>query len=306
MTERFELLAQLGRGGMGTVWRARDQGTGEIVAVKILHPHLVDDPDMVARVEREVELSKTVASPFVVATRGFGVKDGNPYIVMEYIAGQSLRDLLKVRRWLPWAEARPILNDIAGGIRALHGAGIMHRDISPGNVLIDGHGRAKLADLGSALSADVTRLTNAGAILGTPSYLAPDIPYVPASDFYSLGCLAYEVLTGYPPFSVSTVQEAALLHSRGIPNLDALPPESREVVGGLLQKDPVARQRFVEARFTQRASPPPQYGDSAPTVVQLPSRQVAERRLWSAAIRSFLVLSGLGCAIVVIVWMTVS
>ena len=161
MTERFELLTQLGRGGMGTVWKARDAESGEIIALKLLHSLYVDDADYVARFEREVEVSQRILSPNVVRVLGYGKREGVPYVAMEYVDGVSLRDLVRERGSLPWEEAKPILRQIAEGLGAAHGAGVIHRDVKPSNIMVDTSGTVKLLDFGIARAMDLTRMTGA-------------------------------------------------------------------------------------------------------------------------------------------------
>ena len=243
MTERFELLSQLGKGGMGVVWKARDTETGEIVALKLLHNIYADEPDYVARFEREVEVARRIHSPHVVEVRGFGVREGVPYMAMEYVEGPSLRELLKARGPFTWEDARPILADVSEGLRAAHAAGVIHRDVKPSNILIAPDGRAKLADFGIARAMDMTRLTGSLTTLGTPAYMAPDDVVDERSDYYSLGCVAYEMLTGAPPFEGESMREVWLKHERTAPNLERVPKEARAAVAGLLEKDKERRAR---------------------------------------------------------------
>ena len=247
MTERFELLSQLGKGGMGVVWKARDTETGEVVALKLLHKVLIDDPDYVARFEREVEISRRIQSPNVVRTLGYGTQDGIPYMAMEYVDGSSLRDFVKERGHVEWATARPILRQIAEGLAAAHRAGVIHRDIKPSNVLIAPDRTAKLADFGIARAADMTRLTGGSTVLGTPHYMAPDTEASEASDLYAFGCIAFEMLTGVPPFTGESSQQVMMKHIREEPKLTGLPPEPRPLVEALLAKERSQRPRSASA-----------------------------------------------------------
>ena len=187
MTERFELLSQLGKGGMGTVWKARDTESGEVIALKLLHSIYVDDADYVARFEREVEVSQRIVSPNVVRVLGYGKRDGVPYVAMEYVDGPSLREMVRDLGPLPWEEVKPILRQIAEGLGAAHAAGVIHRDVKPSNILLDGAGHAYLSDFGIAtLGID----DGHGHNIDYPSpYTPPEvndgIAWSPRSDQYS-------------------------------------------------------------------------------------------------------------------------
>jgi serine/threonine-protein kinase len=240
MTSRFTLLQRLGRGGMGVVWQARDEETGQIVALKLLHGQFADDPEYLERFAREVLLAQRVSSPYVVAVQGYGVREGVPYLVMEYIAGQSLRERLGAGP-LPPAEARRIFSELAAGLAACHAAGIVHRDLKPSNVLLAPDGSAKLSDFGIARAADLTLLTGTSTLLGTPAYLAPEGARDERSDLYALGVLGYELLTGAPPFAGVTPQEVLLAHIRTPPDLSKVPSDLRPLLARLLAKDPAQR-----------------------------------------------------------------
>ena len=241
MTERFTLLTELGRGGMGVVWKARDDKTGKVVALKILREAYADDPDYVGRFERELELARRIHSRHVVQVLGYGMRDGAPYLALEYVDGQSLRELLVSHGPYPWPETEPLLAQMAQGLADAHAAGVIHRDLKPSNILIDAGGTAKIADFGIAKGLDLTRLTGTSTLLGTPAYLPPEGPVDERSDLYSLGIIAFEMLAGAPPFEGHTYQEVILRHVREAPNLDRLPQEARKLVGWLLAKDPSQR-----------------------------------------------------------------
>jgi serine/threonine protein kinase len=241
MTERFILLTELGRGGMGVVWKTRDEETGQIVALKLLHAAFAVDADYVTRFERELELARRIHSAHVVEVLGYGARDGTPYLALEYVDGRSLRELLASHGPYIWPEAKALLIQITQGLADAHAAGVVHRDLKPSNVLVGSDGLAKLADFGIAKGLDLTRVTGTSTLLGTPAYLAPEGPLDERSDLYSLGIVAYEMLTGAAPFAGSTYQEVIVRHIREAPNLGKLPPEARDIVGWLLAKDPAAR-----------------------------------------------------------------
>ncbi len=241
MNERFTLLTELGHGGMGVVWKARDEETGQIVALKLLRDAFAEDPDYVVRFERELELAKRIHSRHVVQVLGFGARDGVPYLALEFVDGPSLRERLGTHGPYTWPDTRDLVSQIAQGLADAHAAGVIHRDLKPSNVLIGPDGIAKLADFGIAKGVDLTRVTATSAMLGTPAYLAPEGPMDGRSDLYSLGVVAFELLSGAAPFAGTTYQEVIIRHIREAPDLNKVPTDSRPIVGWLLAKDPAAR-----------------------------------------------------------------
>ncbi len=226
---------------MGVVWRARDDETGRIVALKLLRDLYVEDESYRLRFEHELEIARRITSPHVVKVLGFGAREGVPYIAFEFVDGPSLRQLIVQHGPYTWTEVRALLLQLAEGLADAHAAGVIHRDVKPSNVLIDTTGTAKLADFGISRALDMTRVTKASGLLGTPAYLAPEGPIDARSDLYSLGVVAFELLTGRPPFDGSTYHEVLVAHLRNPPDVTKLPPEARPVVSSLLAKDPNAR-----------------------------------------------------------------
>lgn len=292
MTDRFDLLQQIGKGGMGTVWRARDRSSGRTVAIKLIHPGLAEDGYHLARLEREVEVARRIDSPHVVRVLGYGQQGGLPYIAMEFVDGQSLRDLIaagKTKDFSEWSHARSVLVQLATALAAAHKVGVIHRDIKPANVMIDRLGNVKLADFGIARAIDMSRMTGGETILGTPSYMAPDADTTAQSDLYALGCVVYEMVTGAPPFVGETAQTVLLKHLREEPDLSQVPEDLREMVGWLLQKDPDRRPRSAQA-LLDRLQPEPAPVPAVGTVsAQQPARP---SRRW---IRMGLALSVVAC-----------
>lgn len=244
--ERFELLEELGRGGMGVVWKARDRTNGEIVALKVLHEQFAQDPAFVARLEREVDVTSRIDSPFVVKMLGYGQLGSRPYACMECVPGESLRDVLRRVGTISWEETMRVLRQIGAGLQAAHRVGIVHRDVKPSNVIVAPRGVAKLVDFGIAKAADMTALTGASTTMGTAAYTAPDGESTPAADLYALGCTAFEMLSGEPPFQGDTPAHVLIKHLRDDPDLTQIPAESREIVGWLLKKDPKVRLSSAE------------------------------------------------------------
>ncbi len=214
---RYRLDEVIGRGGMSTVYRATDQVLGRTVAVKVLLAALAEqDPSYAARFEREARAAAALDDPTVVTVYDTGVDDDRHYIVMEYIAGRSLEQLLRDAAPLEVAEATRVAVAVAGALDSAHAAGILHRDIKPANVMLTEAGNVKVLDFGIARSLDGTAITQVASVVGTAAYLAPERalgePGDARTDIYSLGCLLYAMLTGAPPFSGEV--SAAVLHQQ--------------------------------------------------------------------------------------------
>ena len=204
---RYRLECRLGAGTMGTVYRARLREDGSLVAVKFLTR--VDHPDALARFLREARLLLTVRHPNVVAVREVQEVGGHPYFVTEYVAGGTLRERLDRDGPMDPLTAVGLACDALAGLQACHDLGIVHRDVKPANLLLDGDGALKIADLGVARGIGEAPLTEVGALLGSPTYMAPEqtrgLPAGPPADVYALGLVLYEALCGSPPFRAETL-----------------------------------------------------------------------------------------------------
>lgn len=231
---RYRLLERAGAGGMSEVWRAEDQTLHRTVAVKVIHDPIAADPTFAERFLREARLVAGLEHPNILSVYDFGTaplggKDVS-YLVMPLVSGGSLKE--SIRGPVPPAEAVPWLAAIAAALDHAHSKGILHRDVKPGNVLLDASGRPLLADFGLARSADsVSGLTATGTVMGTPSYMAPEQAMGKAldarADQYALACIAFEMLTGRVPFKADT--PLAVLHQHV-----SVPPEPvTSFVGGL-------------------------------------------------------------------------
>jgi Serine/threonine protein kinase len=237
----FTPIEQVGKGGMGVVWRARDDETGQIVALKLLHDLYADDPEYRLRFEHELEIAKRINSPNVVKVLGYGAREGVPFIAFEFVEGPSLRERLAEHGPYSWPDTRAMLLQLAEGLADAHAAGVIHRDVKTSNVLVAPGGILKLADFGISRAADLTRVTRTSGLVGTPAYLAPEGPVDARSDLYALGIIAFELLTGSPPFEGTTYHEVLVAHLSQPPDFSNLPPEARPIVSWLLAKDPNAR-----------------------------------------------------------------
>jgi serine/threonine-protein kinase len=202
---RYELVEVIGRGGMGTVYRASDLVLRRPVAVKLLPGPLADqDPTSVARFEREARAAAALNNPAVVAVYDTGADETTRFIVMELISGDSLEAILRDDGPLDPDRAAGIASRVADALAAAHAAGIVHRDIKPANVMVAEDGSVKVLDFGIARAMDATTVTQNASVLGTAAYMAPERalgkPADERSDIYSLGCVLYALLAGHPPF----------------------------------------------------------------------------------------------------------
>jgi len=276
---------------MGTVWRARNTATGATVALKILHEQFADDPYFVQRFEREVDVTQRIDSPHVVRTIGFGIRDGRPYMVMEHVDGPSLQGVLRERGAMPWPEAKAVIRQLASGLQAVHAAGVIHRDIKPSNALVAPDGTVKLADFGIAKALDLTALTGASTTMGTPAYMAPEGTASAEADIYGLGCVAFELLAGRPPFTGESQAEIVVKHIREEPDLDVIPQEARTVVGWMLRKERAARPAAADLLAALDGSRvPPSHGGPSPRLPIRLALLVGSVAIGVAAVGGWLVI----------------
>jgi serine/threonine protein kinase len=262
LDSKYELLARLGEGGMGAVYRARRVHIGDEVAVKVLHQSFVADGDAVERFRREARAAAMLRHPNVVTIHDFGEARGSAapaYIVMELAEGSSLRDLLRGEGKLAPARAVALMQDICAGVGAAHRRQIVHRDLKPDNIIVqppDGEGEretAKVVDFGIAKLRDLASmptLTQAGTLIGTPYYMSPEQcrgeTLDARSDVYSLGAVLYEMLAGAPPFTAANITGVVAKHLTEAPPPFApgtgVPRALEDVCRRALAKDVDARQ----------------------------------------------------------------
>jgi eukaryotic-like serine/threonine-protein kinase len=252
---RYRIERRLGAGGMSTVFLATDGVLERAVAIKLLAEHLAEDQDFVARFRREALSAARLQHPNIVQVfdSGQDAESLRHYIVMEFVDGPSAADLLREHKLLGVDQTVSIVRDACHGLDYAHRAGVIHRDVKPGNLLLsDGAGITKLADFGIAKAAEQTRITQVGSVLGTAAYLSPEQARGdeagPASDTYSLGVCAYQFLTGRLPHEYTSLTELALKQQQEVvqPIRDfrpEVPAELDEAIRLCLEREPGARYR---------------------------------------------------------------
>jgi eukaryotic-like serine/threonine-protein kinase len=260
--ERYRLRKRIATGGMGAVWEAEDTVLRRRVAVKVLSDSLGGNPAFVERFRREAQAAAGLSHPHVAGVYDYGEHAETPFIVMELFDGENLAERMARSPRLPPEEAARIAAEAAEALDAAHAAGVIHRDVKPGNIMIDGKGTVRVLDFGIAAASWAAPLTATGTTLGTASYLSPEQAMggkaAPASDVYALGCVLYEMLTGAPPFSADSPVALAAAHARETPapvieRAPDVPAELAEACRRSLAKDPSARPSA--AAFAQMLHP---------------------------------------------------
>ncbi|MET0740007.1 MAG: Stk1 family PASTA domain-containing Ser/Thr kinase, partial [Candidatus Nanopelagicales bacterium] len=249
---RYRVVSRLARGGMATVYQAMDTRLERTVAVKVMHPMLAEDPEFVGRFVREARSAARLSHPNVVGVYDQGEDDKLVYLVMEYVDGQTVRDLLRERGPLSAVDALDVVEPMLAALGAAHAAGLIHRDVKPENILVSRAGTVKVADFGLARAAAASTVSQAthGVLIGTVAYLSPEQVESGVadarSDVYAAGIVLYELLTGGPPFRGETPLSIAYRHvnedvpapSRLVPGL---PPVMDALVRAATNRDPELR-----------------------------------------------------------------
>ena len=288
--ERYQIGGVLGRGGMAEVHRGRDLRLGREVAVKVLRHDLARDPSFQVRFRREAQASASLNHPAIVAVYDTGEDrtstGATPYIVMEYVEGETLRDVLRREGHLSPERAMSLSADICGALDFSHRNGIVHRDVKPGNVMITPQGTVKVMDFGiaRAVSDSAATMTSTAAVIGTAQYLSPEQARGESvdarSDVYSLGCMLYELVTGAPPFTGDSPVAVAYQHVREDPRLPSsinpqIPPELDAILLKAMSKNPANRYQsaadmrndLLRALAGQRVEATPVMGDAEKTTI---------------------------------------
>ena len=241
LSGRYRIDEPIGRGGMSTVYKAFDTTLERAVAVKVMHRDVARDADHYERFRREARAIAKLSSPYVVGVIDAGEEDGQPFIVLEYVLGETLKQRIKGPRPLRVQEAVAYAIEIARGLQAAHDAGIVHRDVKPQNVLLDEEGAARVTDFGIARTLADEGLTADGRVLGTTDYVSPEQALghavTPQSDLYSLGIVLFEMLTGNVPFQGENQVAVAMRHVReDLPDVQTLRPEVSSALAAVLDR----------------------------------------------------------------------
>ena len=289
LTEHYTLDREIGRGGMGIVYQARDRRLKRQVAVKLLPPELAFRPEIRSRFLKEAETAAGLSHPNIVPIYAVDERDGLVYFVMACIDGETLGQRMQARGPLPPSEVRRILSEVADALAYAHARGVVHRDIKPDNILLDGEsGRPMVTDFGIARAVSDSgdsRLTATGMAIGTPAYMSPEQSAGERdvdgrSDLYSLGVVGYQMLCGVPPFTAGSTPALLVKHlsERPVPISDRrpdTPPDLAEAVMRLLAKDPADRyatasdlEAVLEGRGQDVA--PPRGAAAAGTLAPMP------------------------------------
>ena len=247
---RYEIIREIGRGGMATVYLARDPNFQREVAIKVLPHEALHDSSLYQRFQREARTIASLEHPAIVPVYDFGEEDGQPFLVMRYLSGGSLSAKIKAGP-LPIAEAAKVLLRIGDALDAAHAKGIVHRDLKPANILFDQYGNAYLSDFGIAQLSEATSPLTGSAILGTPAYMSPeqirgDGKVDGRADIYALGIVLFEMLTGKTPFKADTPAQMMMMHlANPTPRLPEEKSDLPDTINGVLiramAKDPDLR-----------------------------------------------------------------
>jgi eukaryotic-like serine/threonine-protein kinase len=269
---RYQVVGRIARGGMATVYEARDTRLDRTVALKMMSAALAEDPDFVTRFRREARAAAQLSHPHVVAVFDQGEAAGLPYLAMEYVPGRTLRDVLRDYGALTPEQALTILDPVLEALIAAHDAGFVHRDIKPENILISDDGRVKVTDFGLARAVSNTTTATQGMIIGTVAYLSPEhVERGDAdarSDVYGAGICLFEMVTGQVPFAAESAITVAYQHvNADVPSPSSLrstvPPDVDALVATATRRDPELRYPdcrafLADVRRVRRSLPPPQ------------------------------------------------
>jgi len=312
LSGRYRLEAKLGSGGMSTVYLANDGTLDRAVAVKVMHREMSEQPDQLERFRQEARAVAKLSHPNVVAVIDAGEDAGHPYIVFEYVEGETLKQRIARLGALDTQEALAYAIEIARGLTVAHARNMVHRDIKPQNVLIDAEGRAKLTDFGISRQLEQDGMTATGRVLGTTDYVAPEQAMGhgvdPRSDIYSLGVVLYEMLVGQVPFHADSQVGVAMKHvNEELPDVQRRRPEASAAVALVVErataKDPAERYQAIDELVDDletaleveaaRAGSTSGEATSVLDAVPPPKRKLSTRARWSwTAIVALLLVAG--------------
>src|SRR3954467_15287141 len=254
-SNRYRIEREIAHGGMAEVYLARDESLDRLVALKALFPEYAREPSFVERFRREAQAAANLNHPNIVAIYDWGQESGTYFIVMEYVEGRSLRDLIRTEGRLAAGQAADITAEIASALAFAHRSGVVHRDVKPGNVLLTRSGNVKVTDFGIARAGTSDALTQTGSVMGTATYFSPEqaqgLAVDGRSDVYSLGIVLYEMVTGGAPFTGDSPVAVAYKHVREDPvtpsqrNTD-VPRDLEQIIMTALAKDPDQRYQTAD------------------------------------------------------------
>jgi WD40 repeat protein/class 3 adenylate cyclase len=254
LDKRYEILGELGSGGMGVVYKARDRETGEVVALKVLRGEIAADEAALSRFKNELRIARRITHKNVCRIHEFNRTETSAYISMEYVEGTNLRQMINRSGGLLPEQGIPLAQQICAGLMEAHAQGVVHRDLKPENVMIDAKGVVRLMDFGIARHEMATGLTQTGAVVGTPAYMAPEqaegVNVDARADIYALGLILYEMFTGKPTFRAETPMAVLLKQIREVPTPPRefkpnIPRHIERAILRCLEKKPDDRFRCV-------------------------------------------------------------
>jgi serine/threonine protein kinase len=311
LAERYEILELLGQGGMGAVYKARDNELERFVALKLIRPELASNPEILRRFKQELILAREVTHRNVIRIFDLGQAKGFKFITMEFVEGRDLRAVLRAREKLPPEEVVGIVGQVCRALEAAHAAGVVHRDLKPQNIMLDAKDRVYVMDFGIAHSLETPGMTQTGALMGTPEYMSPEqakgMKVDARSDLFSLGIIFYEMLTGVSPYKADTALATLLKRTQERPQPPAdvdptIPKAISDVVMKCLEIDrdhrySAAREILedlgLEAHTSVRTIAPTMLPSAAapkPADVSLFQRN----RIWIAGIAAVVLLAAVG------------
>jgi serine/threonine protein kinase len=268
LEKRYQILQEIGRGGMGVVFQAYDKQLHEQVAVKLLSPFLSHDSEALERLKREVSSARRITHPNVIRIHDIGEAGGLHYVSMEFFAGTNLKDYVRQQGALSVMQVHQILLQLCDGLEAAHSQGIVHRDLKSQNVIVNRAGQIKIIDFGLARTAHLDGMTATGLIMGTPEYMAPEQvagkKVDERADIYALGIMMYELLSGKVPFTGESAIAVGFKQLKDHPvslreSTPAIPADLERIVMKALEKDPLRRYQTVRdlRQDFQKAMIPP-------------------------------------------------
>lgn len=284
----YDIAGVLGRGGMATVYLAHDIALDRKVAIKVIAPGLVTGPDMVERFKREARTAASLSHPNIIPIYSVRHTQNLLFFVMKLVEGRTLDSVLREPGPMPIPMIIAILGQVGGALGYAHRRNVIHRDIKPGNILLDEEGWCVVTDFGIAKASESEGLTTSGTLIGTPTYMSPEqchgLPVSGTSDQYALGCVAYEMITGKPPFQAGTALATMYAHAQQTPvpiesKRPDCPPALRDAVMRMLAKEPAHRHASLEDAVASMGAMPLAHDDPTRNEMVALAKSGAHQRL---------------------------